>query len=63
MNMSGQRDKDNDIWRTATSSNTAYTLWADAFALQDIALFGRNVVYAGKLYEIYFSPLFKGTFI
>jgi len=28
------------------SHNTAYTLWAYALALRDIAPFGRNVVYA-----------------
>ena len=33
----------------ATSYNTAYTLRAYALALQDIALFGRNVVYAGTV--------------
>ncbi len=30
----------------STSDNTAYTLQAYALALRDIALFGRNVVYA-----------------
>jgi len=33
----------------ATSPNTAYTLWANALALRDIAPFGRNVVYAGAV--------------
>ncbi len=33
----------------ALSSNTAYTLWAYALALRDIAPFGRNVVYAGNV--------------
>ena len=32
----------------ATSYNTAYTLWANARALRDIAPFDRNVVYAGN---------------
>ena len=51
--MSGQRDNDNDIWRTATSSNTAYTLWANALALQDIApLALRNLPYCQTLTNI-----------
>jgi hypothetical protein len=33
----------------ATADNTAYTLRAYALALRDIALFGRNVVYAGNV--------------
>jgi hypothetical protein len=32
-----------------TSPNTAYTLRADALYLQDIAPYGRNVVYAGNV--------------
>ena len=31
-----------------TPDNTAYTLWANALALRDIAPFGRNVVYTGN---------------
>ena len=33
----------------AHTPNTAYTLWAYALALRDIAPFGRNVVYAGNV--------------
>lgn len=34
------------IGKPATADNTAYTLWAYALALRDIAPFGRNVIYA-----------------
>ncbi len=30
-----------------TSPNTAYTFWAHALAMRDIAPHGRDVVYAG----------------
>ena len=35
--------------RLCISQNTTYTLQTYAFALQDIAPFGRNVVYTGNI--------------
>ena len=35
-----------------TADNTTYTLRANALALQDIAPFGRNLVYAGNVISL-----------
>lgn len=43
--MTAHKDRE----RHSTSDNTAYTQRANALALWDIALFGRNFVYAGNV--------------
>ena len=45
----GKKYLDDREMNSPPSPNTAYTLRVNALGLQDIALFGRNVVYAGNV--------------